>query len=111
MGLSFKKPARRRTFWARVVLGLLVGLGMLAVIGVTVIAVAIRAAMAAAAQAVGTILAQFAAYVMVLMMVATAVLILSVMLFLQTPPLALPFGPVARLGGWLLRAWLASAPG
>jgi hypothetical protein len=40
-----------------------------------------------------------------------ALLALAALLALQTPELALPFGPVARFGAACVSAWLATTAG
>lgn len=91
---------------SRLALGLVTASLLLVVTGVIAALVVVRVA-TLAAGAVGAMLVEVAAYVAFLATVAVTMLVLAALLILQTPLFALPFGPAARLGAVLVRAWLA----
>lgn len=109
--MSKAQGQRRRSLVGRVVYGLLAAFGLLTTVGAVLLVVAVRVVRDVGAQVVGTMIAEFAAFASFLATLAALLLALSVLLVLQTPPLAAPFNPVAQIVARLVVAWLGQIPG
>jgi uncharacterized membrane protein YesL len=93
---SCKTPARRGSLWKVVAWVLSLGFTLLAVFGVFA-AVAAYEMGKALAVAASQMIADFAVLASLIATLALALVMVAAMMLLQTPPLFIPFGPVASV--------------
>jgi hypothetical protein len=106
---SCKKPARRRSLRKVMAWMLSLGFALLAAFGVVAALAAYQIGKALAIVA-SQMIADFAVLASLIATLALALVLLAVMLLLQTPPLFIPFGPIASVCWCVASAWLGWPP-